>query len=411
MQRDYRPRDYRQIDLHLTDRFTSPSSSQRTASASVHDIPLQNGSPISKWMLAREARLLCTPLNILRRLNARIACGLLVCQAIQPVIHSPMERTCMLTSFDGLQHGPEHEEDHDDHWCPKLDRRAALRLLGMSSVAAATGCASSAVMAVTASTSASTATATTTSLAAASATATQNANVTLTASVVPAVASGTVTFYDGTTALGNATLRSGQATLASAFTSTGTHAVTAVYAGSTTYVTSTSPAVSITVSASTAACTTTLEGEEGPYFVDDSVTGYFRGNIVANLDGTSMQTGVPLTLTVNVFDSKNSCAAMQSVQVISGTAMPLACTRRRAPSLQWAKAGCVATRLPTPTAKSAFKRLCPAGTRGALHTFTCASAQPTIRVQIAEPTPFSCSSIKRLLTLLRAPSRPTRLRE
>jgi hypothetical protein len=58
-----------------------------------------------------------------------------------------------------------------------------------------------------------------------------------------------------------------------------------------------------------------LEGEEGPYFVDDSASGYLRTNIVSNLDGTETQVGIPLTLTVYVFDSENSCAAMQGVQV------------------------------------------------------------------------------------------------
>jgi protocatechuate 3,4-dioxygenase beta subunit len=90
----------------------------------------------------------------------------------------------------------------------------------------------------------------------------------------------------------------------------------AIYSGSSTYATSTSAAVSMSVTGSTtASCSATLEGEEGPYFVDDSATGYMRSNILSNLDGSSTQTGVPLTLTIYVYDSKNSCAAMQNVQV------------------------------------------------------------------------------------------------
>ena len=144
----------------------------------------------------------------------------------------------------------------------------------------------------------------------------QNASVTLTAVVTPAAATGTVTFYDGTISLGTATLSSGTATLTTSFSATGTQVLTAAYAGNTTYAASTSASVSVTVTASTAtACSATLEGEEGPYFVDDSASGYLRSNILSNLDGTSTQTGISLALTIYVYDSEKSCAAMQGVQV------------------------------------------------------------------------------------------------
>ena len=66
---------------------------------------------------------------------------------------------------------------------------------------------------------------------------------------------------------------------------------------------------------SSSSCAVTPEGEEGPYFVDDSASGFNRSNILSNLDGTSTQSGIPLTLNLYVYDSENSCAAMQSVQV------------------------------------------------------------------------------------------------
>jgi protocatechuate 3,4-dioxygenase beta subunit len=141
-----------------------------------------------------------------------------------------------------------------------------------------------------------------------------NTSVTLTATVSPSAAAGTVTFYDGTTVLGSVTLASGVATLSTSFTSTGTQSLAAAYGGSTTYAASTSTAVSVTVTAS-AACSESLEGEEGPYFVDDSATGYERTNILSNLDGTETQVGIPMALTVYVFDSEKSCAAMEGVQV------------------------------------------------------------------------------------------------
>jgi protocatechuate 3,4-dioxygenase beta subunit len=70
-----------------------------------------------------------------------------------------------------------------------------------------------------------------------------------------------------------------------------------------------------TATGSTTTCTVTPEGEEGPYFVDDSATGFNRSDIRSNLDATSTQTGIPLTLSIYVFDNENSCAAMQNVQV------------------------------------------------------------------------------------------------
>ena len=68
-------------------------------------------------------------------------------------------------------------------------------------------------------------------------------------------------------------------------------------------------------SSSNSSCTVTPEGEEGPYFVDDSASGFNRSDIRSNLDGTNTQDGIPLTLSVYVLDTKNSCAALSGVQV------------------------------------------------------------------------------------------------
>ncbi len=124
-----------------------------------------------------------------------------------------------------------------------------------------------------------------------------------------------VSFYDGTTVIGTGTLNSSSTTLATKLTTTGVHSLTAAYAGDTSYAASTSASINLAVTATAASCSASLEGEEGPYFVDDSPSGYMRSNILSNLDGTETQTGVPLSLTIYVFDSKNSCAAMQNVQV------------------------------------------------------------------------------------------------
>ena len=95
---------------------------------------------------------------------------------------------------------------------------------------------------------------TATTLASSTTTPTAGASFTLTATVSPSAASGTLTFYSGTTALGSATLSSGTATLATSISTAGTYSLTAIYSGSTTYATSTSSAVSVKVSAASAAC-------------------------------------------------------------------------------------------------------------------------------------------------------------
>ncbi|HEY1585028.1 MAG TPA: hypothetical protein VGH63_05020, partial [Polyangia bacterium] len=64
-----------------------------------------------------------------------------------------------------------------------------------------------------------------------------------------------------------------------------------------------------------AACAVTPEGEIGPYFADDSDPRFNRSNILANLDGTNAQTGIPLTLTVTILDSEKGCAPYVNAQV------------------------------------------------------------------------------------------------
>lgn len=297
----------------------------------------------------------------------------------------------------------DHEPDEND-WCPPLDRRAALKMLSLGAVGSAVaGC----------STSASNNTSTTISLAASSTSTTVGTSITLTAIVAPSTATGTVTFYSGTTVLGSATLSSGTATLTTSFASAQTASITAVYSGDSTYSGSTSSAITITITtqagttatstalsvsttattvgssviltaqvtpsaatgtvtfyngttslgtgtlsngiatltvtfstaqtaslkatyagnstyasstsgtvsvsvtaSSSASCGTTIPSvTEGPYWTDDSASGYNRSTITSDIAGTNTQTGVPLTLTLYIYDRKNSCAAMQNVQV------------------------------------------------------------------------------------------------
>lgn len=104
-------------------------------------------------------------------------------------------------------------------------------------------------------------TATTTTLTTSATSVTSGASVTLTATVAPSAATGTVTFLSGTTTLGSGTLASGVATLATTSLPVGTDSVTAVYGGDTNYTTSTSSAVSITVSAASSSSCTSQTGD------------------------------------------------------------------------------------------------------------------------------------------------------
>ena len=70
---------------------------------------------------------------------------------------------------------------------------------------------------------------------------------TLTAKVTPSLATGTVTFMDGTKKLGTATVSGGKATFKAPVLTRGTHSLKAVYGGSTVYLSSTSGALSVVV--------------------------------------------------------------------------------------------------------------------------------------------------------------------
>src|SRR5439155_1067812 len=100
--------------------------------------------------------------------------------------------------------------------------------------------------------------------------------VTFTASVTGTVPgagtpSGTVTFQDGATPLGTGTLNgAGQATFSTSTLAAGTHAITAVYAGDTTFNGSTSGSLSQVVNK--ADTTTALSSSANPSVVGQAVT-------------------------------------------------------------------------------------------------------------------------------------------
>ncbi len=117
--------------------------------------------------------------------------------------------------------------------------------------------------------------------------------VTLTAnvsSVTGAIPIGTVVFKDGTHNLGSVTLKSGTATLSYSGLTAGTHSLTAVYAGATNFIGSTSAAVTETVSK--AATTTSLISTPNPSSSGQAVT--FTATVLG-ANGGSPTAGVRFT--------------------------------------------------------------------------------------------------------------------
>ncbi len=134
--------------------------------------------------------------------------------------------------------------------------------------------------------------ATSTALSASSTASTLEQNVTFTASITPAVATGTVQFLDGTTVLATTNVGNGSAAFSTSGLGVGSHSITAVYSGDGNDSGSTSTAVSVTIgkiSSTTAlsASSTTLTLGQSVTFTA-SVTPAAATGSVQFLDGATM---------------------------------------------------------------------------------------------------------------------------
>ena len=112
-------------------------------------------------------------------------------------------------------------------------------------------------------------------------------NVTFSAKVSPSLATGTITFYDGSTSLGAASLNNGTALLSTSALAAGTHSITAAYSGDPNDNASTSSALTQIVN-NLIGTTTSLTSSPNPSLRRQNVT--FTANVVPAL-GTSMPTG------------------------------------------------------------------------------------------------------------------------
>jgi hypothetical protein len=96
-------------------------------------------------------------------------------------------------------------------------------------------------------------------------------NVTLTAAVSPSLATGTMTFYNGSTNLGSAAVSAGTAVLTTSFAAGGTYTLHAVYSGDYNDLSSTSNSLTMNVSGPLVT-TTTLRASTSATTIGDSVT-------------------------------------------------------------------------------------------------------------------------------------------
>ncbi len=112
-------------------------------------------------------------------------------------------------------------------------------------------------------------------------------SVTLSATVLPATATGTITFFDGTTSLGTATLINGTATLATSALAIGSNSIIAYYGGDANDSPGTSPAFNQVVGQD--ATTTAVTAPSGPQYAGQDVT--LTATVSASAPGSGTPTG------------------------------------------------------------------------------------------------------------------------
>jgi hypothetical protein len=90
-------------------------------------------------------------------------------------------------------------------------------------------------------------------------------SVTFTATISPSAATGSVTFYDGSTQLGPGTISSGAASYSTSTLNTGGHSITAVYSGDTQYAGSTSAALNQNINGTSSSTSVTSSSNPSKY--------------------------------------------------------------------------------------------------------------------------------------------------
>jgi uncharacterized protein YjdB len=121
--------------------------------------------------------------------------------------------------------------------------------------------------------------------------------LTFTATVWPSAATGTMTFYDGSTVLGTGTIASGTANYATSTLALGSHSITAVYGGNSTYAGSTSPILTQNVLTITAISVTPQNASLSVGATQQfTATGTFSDNSQGNVTSSVVWTSSDVTV-------------------------------------------------------------------------------------------------------------------
>jgi len=116
--------------------------------------------------------------------------------------------------------------------------------------------------------------------------------VTFTATVSPSAATGSVTFYDSGTSLGSASLSSGLASFATSSLAAGSHSITAIYSGNSTYAGSTSASLNETIKTITSVAlapqtATIAAGASQQFTLTATYSDNSQGNVSSSANWTS----------------------------------------------------------------------------------------------------------------------------
>jgi Bacterial Ig-like domain (group 3)/Bacterial Ig-like domain (group 2) len=151
--------------------------------------------------------------------------------------------------------------------------------------------------------------------------------LTFIAAVTPSAATGTVAFYDGAAALGTGTISSGTATFATSTLALGSHSITAVYGGNTTYVGSTSPILTQNVLTLTSISVTPQNaslavGATQQYTATGTFSNQSQGNITSSATWTSSDVTVAKISAVGIATgvAEGPATIEASVGTINGSA-------------------------------------------------------------------------------------------
>jgi len=151
--------------------------------------------------------------------------------------------------------------------------------------------------------------------------------LTFTASVTPSAATGTVTFYDGGTALGSGTLASGFATYSTSALTIGSHSISAVYGGNSTYAGCTSPVLtqnilSISSIAVTPSMISLAVGATQPLIATATYSDNSQGNITSLASWTSSDVTIATVSTSGVATgvAEGTASIQAAVGSVSGSA-------------------------------------------------------------------------------------------